>query len=380
MNRRAFGPEIGAPAGVRFTGGTESTRRTAHEALRERLRALGLARQVGWTAGGVGESPSAHLRPSVAARWAAASDTLALSAALGTDPSRDDDLEREIVVAMLAAPRPLEFPSHDEFESAVRMRRDTVVAARLTALEFDTDAIERPQDCWTYAEGTGFTVLPGSDLAQSLRRATQPGADGRRYAFSCYRASEYVMLIGIAEEARRSHPEFLARLQARAERRAVQSGEFHDSFLREFGTMDAPLPPRWYVPGDRVWFRNPDEHSADAEGYEGSWVIYLGGGRFANFWVPERPFTMTSKCVEIFHWRHATWRDPQGRLHIDEAEVERRVDRTLADPVETATILARMQRLREPRGVYRDGGCIDATREFPRFIRPGTSDMALAPA
>ena len=375
MTRPDLDPGSDAPAGVRFTGKTQAARLGATETLSERLRALGLARDAAWITDGT----SARLAPGAAARWTPGGDTLDLRLSLGLDAASEADLEREIVVAMLAAPRPLEFPGFEEFESSVRMRRDTAVAARLTALEFDTDAIERPQDCWTYAEPTGFTVLPGRCLIESLRQATQPGVGGRRYAFSCYRASEYVMLIGIAEEARRVNPAFLARLQARKERRAVQSGEFHDAFLREFGAMDAPLPPRWYVPGDRVWFRNPDERSADAEGYEGSWVIYVGGGRFANFWIPERPFTMTSKCVEIFHWRHATWRDAQGRLRIDEAEVERRVASTLADPVETAGILARMQRHREPRGVYRDGGCIDTTREFPRFIRPETCDMALSP-
>jgi hypothetical protein len=43
------------------------------------------------------------------------------------------------------------------------------------------------------------------------------------------------------------------------------------TLLREHGTVESPLPARWFVPGDRVWFRNPDERSADAEGFEGSW-------------------------------------------------------------------------------------------------------------
>jgi len=36
-----------------------------------------------------------------------------------------------------------------------------------------------------------------------------------------------------------------------------------------------------------------------------------------------------------------------------------------------------MMRLRDPKGVYARGGCIDASREHPRFVRPGTSDIRL---
>jgi len=372
----ARGAAAVVPAGIRFVGPDGAD---AVAALRGVLRALDVADRVEFGGPGRSRRFGVRIRPEVAAEWAPGFDTLSLAARLGLDPDRERrDRVVETVVGLLLAPRTLEFPSFAEFESAVRMRIDTVEAGQRTALAFDTEAIERPEDSWSYAEPTGFTVRPGRSLVDALVSATQPEASGRRYAFSCYRASEYVMLIGIAREAARSNPAFLARLQARKERRAVQSGEFHDSFLREYGSMDAPLPLRYHVPGDRVWFRNPDERSADAEGYEGSWVIYTGDGRFTNFWIPERPFTLTTKCVEIHHWRHAAWRDAQGRMRIDEAEVERRVQATLADPEQTAAVIAQMERPREPRGVYRDGGCMDTTREFPRFIRPDSCDMVLA--
>src|SRR3546814_17994260 len=73
-------------------------------------------------------------------------------------------------------------------------------------------------------------------------------------------------------------------LQRQWETRAIMSGQFHDVFLHEFGSMTEPLPPKYYIPGDRLWFRNPDEHSSNVEGYEGSWVFYVGDGLFTNFW------------------------------------------------------------------------------------------------
>ena len=145
--------------------------------------------------------------------------------------------------------------------------------------------------------------------------------------------------------------------------------------------MEAPLPARYFVPGDRVWFRNPDEASAEASGFEGSWVMYLGNGLFTNFWKRDQPYTLTRKCVEIYHWRHGLYRDAQGDDRIDEVRIEPMIQATLDDPAELAQVMARMTRYREPRGIYTDaGGCIDTTREFARWICPGTCDLSLPAA
>ena len=153
------------------------------------------------------------------------------------------------------------------------------------------------------------------------------------------------------------------------------SGRFHDTFLHEYGSLAEPLPQRFYVPGDRLWFRNPDSASSDVEGYEGSWVFYLGGGLFNNFWERDQPFTLTSKCVEIHHWQHALRADARGKGYIDEDRVKTLVRQTLADPDATAAVLARMMRIRDPQGVYEEGGCIDATRERVRWVTP---DIAIS--
>ncbi|OZI29865.1 hypothetical protein CAL29_17340 [Bordetella genomosp. 10] len=323
-----------------------------------------------------------RLRPDVAAAWTPGFDTTGLRPILDrrhpADPGRN--LEREIVVAMLAAPVAFRYPSHDELAAAVRIKRNIVQAAFKTELAFDTEQAERPADYWTYAEETGFTVLPGKPLIEALRKASQPEDSGKLYSFSCYRATEYVTLLGIAQELADGNPALLAQLQKRWETRAIMSGLFHDVFLREYGSMENPLPPKYYVPGDRLWFRNPDERSADAEGFEGSWVFYLGGGLFNNFWKHEQPFTLTTKCVEIYHWRDGVYVDDAGKTRLDESIVEDKVRASLADPAEVERILTLMVRLREPRGVYVDGGCIDTTRECVRWVCPGTADLVIPAA
>jgi hypothetical protein len=325
-----------------------------------------------------GFEQSFHLRPDLARIWAPEYDTTSLHLHLEQGSAQSEgDLEREIVAAMLLSPLALDFPSHAELAAAVRMRRNIVVAARQTALAFGTLEADRPDDCWTYVPGKGFVVKPGCALIAALIKATQPEASGQLYSFSCYRATEYVILLAIAQELEQCNPDLLAQLQRQWEQRPIMSGQFHDVFLHEYGSMQAPLPPKYYVPGDRLWFRNPDAHSSDASGYEGSWVFYLGSGLFTNFWKRGQSFTLTDKCVEVFHWRHATFTDSEGELRIIEAIVEQRVAQTLADAAQTAEVMHQMLRLRDPKGVYESGGCIDTTREAPRNVFPDTTDIVL---
>ena len=373
-------PDPGLLGGVRITGEDIHACGEAASNVRDWLHARALSAQSRGCVRHDRYADGHHftLQPKPAAAWVPQCDTLNLPQRLRIDPQNKDlDLEIEIMVSMLMAPEALVFPSFEEFESAVRVRCNTVRAAREAALAFDTEAVERPADFWTYSEASGFTLRPGVDLVEALRKATQPEDLQQAYAFSCYRATEYVLLLAIAEEAQRAHPELSSALSRQWERRAIQSGEFHDVFLREYGTMDRPVPARYYVPGDRVWFRNPDPYSADAPGYEGSWVIYLGSGQFNNFWKANAHFSYDSKCVEVYHWRHGAWKDSNGQVQIDEAEVERRVAETLADEQACARVLSLMQRPRDPRGVYEQGGCIDRTREFVLHLREGSNQIRL---
>lgn len=322
---------------------------------------------------------SLKLHPEQAQQWAPGLDTLGLAATLQLDTvGSRQDLAREIVVAMLMGPVAFEFPSVDELMSAIHIRINIVQAARKTMLAFHTMQAERPQDCWQYDEDRGFVLRPEASLTTALIKATQPEVSGELYSFSCYRASEYLILLGIAQELERCNPALYAQLQSMWTTNPIKSGLFHDVFLHEQGSMDAPLPPHYFVPGDRTWFRNPDEASADASGFEGSWVMYLGGGLFNNFWQRDKPYTMVAKYLEIYHWRNALYRDEQGEECIDEARVALLVQETLLDPIEMARIVAVMGRYREARGVYTAaGGCMDTTREFARWVCPGTTDLVL---
>lgn len=326
-----------------------------------------------------------QLREELADEWSPERDTTRLCEKLHFDTQNNPcDLEREILLAMLQSPIPFEFPSYDELASAVRIRKFIVEAARKTALTFATSEAERPLDYWTYSEDFGFVVLPGKSLIEALQKATQPEKSGTLYSFSCYRATEYVIALAVAQEAASCNPQLFTKLQRQAEIRSIKSGEFHRVFCREYGSRNDPLPIKYFVPGDRTWFRNPDSQSSDASGFEGSWIFYVGDDLFTNFWrrgkvfaLETKVFTLASKCLEIFHWRHGTYRDHAGDLRMNEAIVEAHVQATLKNPAEVEQILEKMLRIYDPAGVYADGGCIDYSREYPRLVCPGTTDLVL---
>lgn len=370
LGRLGFG-QTDCIAGIRL----RTTTPAAHQALASRLEQLGLARctKIHLHASG---ALDVTLTPEAARGLMPRFESLNLSERLQSLSA--PTLTCEIVAALLGSPLRFEYPSIDEFEAAIRVRTRIVEAANRTQLAFDTEAAERPWDYWAYDAERGFTVRPGKSLIEALRKATQPDITGQKYAFSCYRATEYVVLLGIAQELAENNPVLYARLQKQWETEAIMSGRFHDVFLHEFGSLDAPLPAGYYIPGDRLWFRNPDERSADVAGYEGSWVFYLGGGLFSNFWCAGQPYTLARKCLEIYHWRHgARLADTPGKLIMDESEVDLCVQESLVHPKEARRILERMLRLRDGRGVYADGGCIDASRECARPVCPRTADIRL---
>lgn len=320
-----------------------------------------------------------HVQPSSAlSKQLPEHDTLGIAGLLSLDSmSRDDHLMAEIVMALAMSPIVFPFPDLDEFQASVTVRARVARAANQAELSFDTEGLERPPQYWQYHESTGFVLLPGQDLVEALIHTTQPEVSGKQYSFSCYRASEYAILLGLCQTIREVNPPLLKDIESRWHRQAIMSGEFHDVFLREYGSMDQPMPVKYYVPGDRLWFRNPDSRSSDVEGFEGSWVFYLGGGYFNNFWKHRQPFTFDSKCIEIYHWRHGAYVDASGVLRMNEDIVEANVSQTLADPQEKARILSRMMRMRDPQGVYAEGGCIDSTRESVKWICEGTADITI---
>ncbi|NLY27216.1 MAG: hypothetical protein GX049_06655 [Alcaligenaceae bacterium] len=311
-----------------------------------------------------------YLDPHAFEAWCPGFNTMELHAQNPGGNAHDNHqkLAREVLLCLAAAPEPVVFTSVAALESHVRMRCNVALAASKTLLAFKTEAAERPADFWRDDPENGFVLQPGVSLVDALQAATQPEVTGRVYDFSCYRATEYVVLLGIAQEARAHNPELMERLEQQCRKKVPRAESFQNRYLLEYGTAQHPVPQRYYVPGDRVWFKNPDPVSSDIKGFEGSWIIYMGQGLFSNFWKKDQPYTLEDKCLELYHWRDGVVQNDASALAMDETRVEHEVDQTRKNPDNYARVLDRMMRYRDPEGVYASGGCIDSTREYPRTL------------
>ena len=291
-------------------------------------------------------------------------DTANITTFLRThQPNPDRALISEIILAMAISPDVMYFDSEQELKSNLRMRCTVVQVASRTELNFDTSSITRPQAYWIYTKENGFLLRQGVSLADGLERALCPDVSGFTYAFSCQRASEYLILYAVVCELQKVNKTGLNDVEQQWRKRALTGDDFLFRFLGERGTYENPMPMRYYIPGDRIWFKNPDDYSSDIEGYEGSWVIYLGSGRFCNLWDRHRPYTLEEKCLEIFYWSKSTAVNDSGVLFMNEDLVKEQVNKALNDPALSRSILEKMMVYRDPTGVYADGGCIDLSRD-----------------
>lgn len=305
-------------------------------------------------------------------------DTIQMGRDLSLDSEHSDrDRLIEALLSMAISPISYTFPNHQELLSNLRMRRDIVATAKRTELVFNTNAADRPEKFWLDDEDIGPVLREDSSLSDALEHALCPDLSGRRYGFSCQRASEYLMLTGLTKELKRSNSSLLKKIEQQWCQAPLKRDNFLHSFLFERGSVHQPFPVRFYVPGSRIWFKNPDDYSSDVGGFEGSWVVYLGSGKFVNLWDRAKPYTLESKCVEIYHWRHGAIRQDSGALVMNEEIVQERVLETLSAPEEHDRILKRMMRYRDPTGVYADGGCIDSTRDSLRWVHPETTNIQI---
>lgn len=344
----------------------------------QRLAILGLTRIVEDVSTPSLGSPSFgfRLRPEYTATFS--QDSTGLCDAFGLDPvAEPNDLEREIWLAMLAAPVAIDFPTFAELESAVRIRMHIVAAARKTFVRFDTMQVDRPTDFWTWDDNRGFLLNPGKPLARAIEVAMQPGDSDHAYAFSCKRAGEYLVLLGLAQEAEAVNPRLYRRLLRQSHTCALRGDDYDNAYLQKIGTPEEPLPPRYFIPGDRVWFRNPDVFSSDITGFEGSFTVYIGGGRFPNFWKRNRTETLITKCLTIYFWRDAIYQNAEGDWQVDEPHADRLVEQALRDPERVEEIVDELMQWQEPNW---QGGAMEPSRDCARFIHPGTEDFDLPDA
>ena len=142
------------------------------------------------------------------------------------------------------------------------------------------------------------------------------------YAIGCYTATKLIVMQGVLDYYRRIKMD--ATTTAAIEKRLMQDGDplafiepgaawyFEKDSTRQdmdrsgkLMSMASGIAPDNFVPGDWTYFLNTDPVTYEKTGYEGSNAIYLGRGKFDDYYNDNNhSYTYKDKLLEVYQWRH----------------------------------------------------------------------------
>jgi hypothetical protein len=163
------------------------------------------------------------------------------------------------------------------------------------------------------------------------------------YAIGCYTATKLVIVKGVLDyyERVRGSPVLAGLIESRllsdhdplAHIEPERAWSFEPGFDPKGArpgkllSMVRNVSPRNFVPGDWVYFLNTDPMSRRKVGYEGSNAIYLGGGRFDDYYGENNhAFTYEEKLDEVYQWRNGVFdriKDAAKRRLLTEQQLDR---------------------------------------------------------
>ena len=165
----------------------------------------------------------------------------------------------------------------------------------------------------------------------------------KAYTIGCYTATKLVVVKGVLDyfDRVRGSPALAGLIQSRllADQDPLSDIEPGRAWSFEPGfdpkesrpgkllSIVGDVLPKNFVPGDWVYFLNTDPVSRKKIGYEGSNAIYLGGGRFDDYYGENNHvFTYAEKLDEVFQWRNGVFsrtRDVARRQPLTAQDLER---------------------------------------------------------
>ena len=274
--------------------------------------------------------------------------------------TKDDDdynLTVEILLCLLNAPVLFTFDSFDDFIDMIDSRKIIVKYGYLAHVKFDTGKdIKVNVDYFQYND-KDVILLENKSLLEGIKKSIIP--KDKLYNYSCQRITEFLLLLGLLE-VNRNKPIY-QQIESIWRRKAIKSELFQDTFLYEYGTKENPIPMKYYIPGDRIWLKNPDDKSSDIVGYEGTWVVYLNDGLFCDFWKDggdvSHQHTLEDIIITIYNWRHSIIESSIDESSIDDKFVQQLNKNINNNPNTKNNIIKSMSKY------YADGGCMDKTRD-----------------
>lgn len=168
--------------------------------------------------------------------------------------------------------------------------------------------------------------------------------NSKSYAIGCYAASKLSYAHGVLDYYKRvlKSPEKaqLIRLRLLYDQDPLVNIEptVTWNFEPDYDHEKRPLPGKLlnihrgvasqhFVPGDWAYFMNSDPSSYEDVGYEGSNAIYLGRGKFDDFYNEHHnAYTFKEKLNEVYQWRYGVFnhiRDAKKIHPISEADFQR---------------------------------------------------------
>lgn len=145
-----------------------------------------------------------------------------------------------------------------------------------------------------------------------------------KYEVGCYTAAKLVLLQGVLQAASQpGHAERLAQITQTLWADGdplvdLEPGRMWHMFP-ETSKEDLARPgkllvmvddvaPHHFVAGDWLYMLNPDPVSAEKTGYEGSNAIYLGRGKFSDYYNDRNHFfSYAEKLDEVYQWRNSVF-------------------------------------------------------------------------
>ena len=194
---------------------------------------------------------------------------------------------------------------------------------------------------WNRKEWRNGTPLANVSVDRALLDAF---LSQERYGIGCYTASKLSYAHAVLDYYARvkKEPAKAAVLRARLMHDqeplvGVEPAAMWD-FEQDFDAAERDIPgkilnlrrgvaPGNFVPGDWVYLLNTDPVTAQKTGYEGSNAVYLGRGKFDDYYNDHHhSYTYREKMDEVYQWRHGVFsrsRDAHKIKPLTGEDVER---------------------------------------------------------
>lgn len=143
----------------------------------------------------------------------------------------------------------------------------------------------------------------------------------RKYSIGCLAAARLLMLQGVLDYYKRVSPneEMLSYIINKVKSGGFKLYEIDPDKNKDKGKLlviEEKISSKNMIPGDWMYFKNPDKKSRDKFGYEGSNVIYLGNNKFVDFYNSNNhSYSIEEKFHSVYQWRNGVFdKEEDGHL------------------------------------------------------------------